>query len=85
MKKKLQRDSDCVDIRDIDWQAECHKWNYLVGNDEEWYRYAVHNIVDETEPLYHTEEQAWEGLYEYLQAIWEEVNLLPTFDELRWE
>lgn len=85
MKKILTWDSDEIDIRDIDWQTEAQKWNYLVGNDEEWYRYAVHNIVDETEPLYHTEEQARQGLYEYLQAIWEEVNLLPTYTELaRW-
>ena len=85
MKKILTCDSDEVDVRDIDRQAECQKWNYLVGNDEEGYRYAVHNIMDETEPLYHTEEQAWVWLYEYLQAIGEEVDLLPSYEEIRWK
>ena len=85
MKKILTWDSDEVDVRDIDRQAEFQKWNYLVGNDEEGYRYAVHNIVDETEPLYHTEEQAWVWLYEYLQAIGEEVDLLPSYEEIRWK
>ena len=85
MKKILTFDSDEIDVRDIDRQAEYQKWNYLVGNDQEWYRYAVHNIVDETDPLYHDEWDAWLWLFEHLQAIWEEVHLLPTYEELaRW-
>lgn len=85
MKKKLQRDSDDIDIRDIDWQSECHKWNYIVWNDAEWYRFAVHNIVDEADPLYRDEESAWMGLYEHLLSVGEEVNLLPTFNDIKWD
>lgn len=83
---KLERWMDNVDIRDIDRQAECQKGNYLVGNDQEWYRFAVHNIVDETDKLYHDEWDAREWLYEHLVAIWAEVELLPSYDELaKWK
>lgn len=82
--KKLRRDETDVDIYDIDWQAECRKGNYLVGNDQEWYRYAVHNIVDETDPLYRTEEEAWMWLYDRLCNLELEVELLPSYEELSW-
>lgn len=73
------------DVYDVDRQAECHKWNYLVGNDEIWYRFAVNNVVDETEPLYKNEEDARRGLYEHLLAVNAEISLLPTYDELKWD
>lgn len=72
------------DVRDVDRQSECQKWNYLVGNDEEWYRYAVHNIVDESDPLYHNEWEAWQWLYEYLQIIGATIDYLPSYEELSW-
>jgi len=71
------------DIRDVDWQREAQKWNYIVGNDSEWYRYAIHNIVDETEPLYHDEWEAWNGLYEHLLSVDAQIDYLPTYEELR--
>ncbi|MBO7716653.1 MAG: hypothetical protein J6S85_24010 [Methanobrevibacter sp.] len=52
MRKRLDSCEVNIDIRDIDRQAECHKGNYLVGNDQEGYRFAVHNVVDETDKLY---------------------------------
>jgi hypothetical protein len=72
------------DAYDVDWQREAQKWNYIVGNDSEWYRYAIHNIVDETEPLYHDEEEAWRGLYEHLLSIDAPLDYLPTYEELSW-
>ena len=79
-----KKDWVIYDAYDVDWQAECQKGNYLTGNDAEWYRYAVHNIVDETEPLYHDEELAWKGLYEHLLMLGEEIEILPTYEELSW-
>lgn len=73
------------DVYDVDRQAECQKWNYLVGNDDEWYRFAVNYIVDETEPLYDNEEDARMGLYEHLLAIDAKISLLPTYEQLRWD
>lgn len=73
------------DIRDVDWSREATKWNYLVWNDAEWYRYAIHNIVDETEPLYRDEWEAWQWLYEHLLAIEEPLDYLPSYEELRWK
>lgn len=72
------------DVRDVDRQAECQKWNYLVGNDSEWYRYAVHNVVDESDPLYRDEWEAWQWLYDYLQIIGAEISFLPSYEELSW-
>lgn len=79
--KKLRKNWD---VYDVDWQAEALKGNYLVGNDAEWYRYAVHRVVDESEPLYHDEEEAWRGLYDRLIGTGYEVSYLPTFKELSW-
>lgn len=73
------------DIYDVDRQREAQKWNYLVGNDQEWYRFAVHNIVDETEPLYHDEWEAWTALYEHLMSIDAVIDYLPSYEELRWK
>lgn len=73
-----------VDIYDIDWQAECHKGNYLVGNDQEWYRYAINNVIDETDELYRTEEEAWMWLYEHLCSLDREVEVLPSYEEISW-
>lgn len=74
------------DAYDVDRQAECQKGNYLIGNDQEGYRFAVHNIVDETEKLYHSEEDAWQGLYEHLLMLGEEIEFLPTYEELaKWK
>lgn len=72
------------DIRDVDRQREAQKWNYLVGNDAEWYRYAYHNIVDETEPLCKDEWEAWTALYEHLLAVDADIDYLPTYEELSW-
>lgn len=74
-----------IDIRDVDWQTECQKGNYLVGNDQEGYRYAVHYIVDETEPLYHDEWEAWQWLYDHLVNINADISFLPSYNELRWD
>lgn len=73
------------DIYDVDRQREAQKWNYLVGNDQEWYRYAYHSIVDETEPLYHDEWEAWTALYEHLLSIDAQIDYLPSYEELRWK
>lgn len=74
------------DIYDVDRQAEFQKGNYLVGNDQEWYRYAVHNVVDETETLYYDEDSAWRWLYDRLIETWYDVDYLPSYDELkRWK
>ena len=81
MKKKLDSCEVNIDIRDIDRQAEAWKGNYLVGNDQEWYRFAVHNVVDETDKLYRNEWDAWEWLYERLCNLELEVELLPNY----WE
>ena len=81
---KLELWMEDVDVRDIDRQAECQKWNYLVGNDQEWYRFAVHNIVDETEPMYRDEESAWQWLYDHLTMLGEQVDLLPSYEDIRW-
>lgn len=80
--KKLRKNWD---IYDVDRQAECHKGNYLVGNDQEWYRYAVHNIVDETETLYYDEDSAWRWLYDRLIETWYDVDYLPSLEELEWK
>lgn len=72
------------DAYDVDRQVECQKWNYLVGNDQEGYRFAVHNVVDETEKLYYSEEDAWQGLYEHLLMLGEEIEYLPSYAELSW-
>ena len=73
------------DIRDVDRQREAQKGNYLTWNDQEWYRYAIHNIVDETEPLYYDEWEAWQWLYDHLLSIDAEIDYLPTYEELRWK
>jgi hypothetical protein len=73
-----------LDVYDVDWQEECHKGNYLVGNDSEWYRFAVHNIVDETEKLYHDEWEARLWLYEHLIMIWATISYLPSYEHLSW-
>lgn len=80
--KKIRKNAD---VYDIDWQAECQKGNYLIGNDSEWYRYAIHNVVDERELLYHDEESAWRWLCERLIETWYDVELLPSYKELRWK
>lgn len=80
--KKLRKNWD---IYDVDWQAECQKWNYIVGNDAEWYRYAVHNVVDETETLYYNEDSAWRWLYDRLIETWYDVDYLPSYQELEWK
>lgn len=85
MKKKLELFDNPVDVWDIDWQAEAWKWNYLVGNDAEGYRYAVHNVVEEIWPAYRSEWDARMGLYEHLISLGEEVDLLPSYEELRWK
>lgn len=74
-----------LDVYDVDWQEECYKGNYLVGNDQEWYRYAINHIVDETEPLYHSEEEARMWLYERLIMIGSTISYLPSYDVLRWK
>lgn len=74
-----------LDIYDVDRQAECQKGNYLVGNDQEGYRFAVHNIVDESYPLYQNESDAMFGLYEYLLTINAELSLLPTYQQSTWD
>ena len=84
MKKKLDQCEVNIDIRDIDRQAECHKGNYLVGNDQEWYRFAVHNVVDETDKLYPNEWDAREWLYERLCNLELEVELLPSYWQEEW-
>lgn len=84
MKKRLDSCEVNIDIRDIDRQAECHKGNYLVGNDQEWYRFAVHNVVDETDKLYRNEWDAREWLYERLCNLELEVELLPSYWEEEW-
>ena len=80
--KKLRKNWD---IYDVDWQAECQKGNYIVGNDAEGYRYAVHNVVDETETLYYNEDSAWRWLYDRLIETWYDVDYLPTLEELEWK
>lgn len=72
------------DIYDVDRQAECQKGNYLVWNDQAGYRYAVHNVVDETEPLFYDEEEARRWLYDRLTETGYEVEYLPSYDELSW-
>jgi hypothetical protein len=73
-----------LDAYDVDRQEECQKGNYLVGNDQEWYRYAVHNIVDETDPLYRTEEEAWMWLYDRLCVLGLDVDVLPSYETISW-
>jgi hypothetical protein len=73
------------DIYDVDWQAEYQKWNYILGNDAEGYRYAVHNVVDETETLYYDEDSAWRWLYDRLIETLYDVDYLPTLEELEWK
>ena len=73
------------DIYDVDRQREAQKGNYLVGNDQEGYRYAINNIVDETEPLYEEEWEARTALYEHLLMIEAQIDFLPTYEELRWK
>lgn len=85
MKKILTWDSDQIDVRDIDRQAECQKGNYLVGNDQEGYRFAIHNVVEEIWPTYPTEWDWWMALYEHLISLGEEVDLLPSYKEIKWE
>lgn len=82
--KTMKKSELIFDAYDVDWQKECQKGNYLTGNDTEGYRYAVHSIVDETEPLYHDEESAWQGLYDHLTMLGEQVDLLPSYEELKW-
>lgn len=84
MKKRLDSCEVNIDVRDIDRQAEAWKGNYLVGNDQEGYRFAVHNIVDESDKLYRDEWDALEWLYERLCNLEQEVELLPSYWELSW-
>lgn len=79
------KDGILLDVYDVDRQEECHKGNYLVGNDQEWYRYAFHNIVDETEPLYHSEEEARIWLYEHMLMVWATISYLPAYDYIKWD
>lgn len=81
----MEKTNQEFDVRDVDWQAECQKGNYLVWNDNEWYRYAVHNIVDESDPLYYNEWEARTALYEHLESCGYQIDYLPTYDELRWK
>ncbi len=74
-----------LDVYDVDRQEEYNKGNYLVGNDSEWYRFAVHNIVDETDKLYYDEWEARMWLYEHLIMIWATISYLPSYDVLRWK
>ncbi len=86
MRKKLKLFDNDIDIRDVDWQAEARKWNYLVGSDQEGYRFAIHNIVEEIWPTYKNEWDAWTALYEELISLEEEVELLPSYEELaKWK
>lgn len=73
------------DIRDVDRQREYQKGNYIEWNDKEWYRYAVHNIIDESDPLYYDEWEARQWLYDHLLSIDAEIDYLPTYEELRWK
>ena len=73
------------DIYDVDRQREAMKGNDLVGNDQEGYRYAVHNIVEEDWPLYHDEVEARSALYEHLLEIEAKLDYLPTYEEMRWK
>ena len=71
------------DVYDVDRQREAQKWNYIVGNDSEWYRYAIHNIVDESDSLYYDEWEARTALYEHLLSVDADIDYLPSYEELR--
>ena len=73
------------DVYDVDRQREAQKWNYIVGNDSEWYRYAIHNIVDESDSLYYDEWEARTALYEHLLSVDADIDYLPSYEELRWK
>lgn len=76
--------NDTFDVRDVDRQAEERKGNYLVYEDD-GYRYAVHNICDESDWLYKDEWEARMALYDHLEAIWAKIDYLPSYDELKWK
>lgn len=71
------------DVYDVDRQREAQKWNYITWNDAEWYRYAIHNIVDESDPLYYDEWEARTALYEHLLSVDADIDYLPSYEELR--
>lgn len=81
-----KKNLDEFDVRDVDWSKEEKKWNYIFRDDkDEGYRYATHNIIDTTEPLYHDEWEAYMGLYEYMVACGYKIDFLPTIAEIKWE
>ena len=74
-----------LDVRDVDWSAEEQKGNYIVPEESGGYRYAVHNVVDESDWLFMDEWQAWMELFEHLLAIWENIKFLPRIEWMKWE
>lgn len=74
-----------LDIRDVDWSAEEQKGNYIVPEESGGYRYAVHNVVDESDWLFMDEWQARMELFEHLLAIWENIKFLPHIEWMKWK
>lgn len=74
-----------LDIYDVDWDAEREKWNYVTyEEEEEWYRYAIHNIVDLSEPFYLNEWDAYWWLFEHLTSCEYPIAYLPP-KKWKWE
>lgn len=73
-----------LDVRDVDRQAEERKWNYIVPEDW-WYRYAIHNIIDESDWLFKDEWDAWMELYDHLICIGAEIKYLPRIEWIKWK